>query len=57
MEKAHELLSPYGNDGHRNVVYIVSDGIETCGGDPVEAAKKLHDREYRGSKSILLALT
>lgn len=26
-----------------NVVYVVSDGIETCGGDPVAAARRLHD--------------
>ena len=46
MEQAHELLSPYGNDGYRNVVYIVSDGIETCGGDPVETAKETARRQY-----------
>ena len=39
MEKAHELLTPYGHDGYRNVVYIVSDGIETCEGNPVEATE------------------
>lgn len=53
MEKAHELLSPYGNDGHRNVVYIVSDGIETCGGDPVEAAKKLHTGNIEAQVNII----
>ena len=53
MEKAHELLSPYGNDGYRNVVYIVSDGIETCGGDPVEAAKKLHDGNIEAKVNII----
>ncbi|MBS7531556.1 VWA domain-containing protein [Hazenella sp. IB182353] len=25
-----------------NIVYVVSDGIETCGGDPVKAASSLH---------------
>ena len=30
-----------GKDG-ANVVYVVSDGVETCGADPVEAARKLH---------------
>lgn len=28
--------------GPRGVVYIVSDGIETCGGDPVAAAQRAH---------------
>lgn len=25
----------------RNIVYVVSDGVETCGGDPVKEAKRL----------------
>lgn len=53
MEKAHELLTPYGNEGYRNVVYIVSDGIETCGGDPVEAAKKLHEGNIEAKVNII----
>ncbi|WP_170105654.1 VWA domain-containing protein [Desmospora activa] len=27
----------------RNIVYVVSDGEETCGGDPVKAARELND--------------
>ena len=53
MERAHELLSLYGNDGYRNVVYIVSDGIETCGGDPVEAAKKLYEGNIEAKVNII----
>ncbi|MFC5590131.1 VWA domain-containing protein [Sporosarcina soli] len=53
MEKAGELLAPYGNEEYRNVVYIVSDGIETCGGDPVEAAKKLHEGNIEAKVNII----
>ncbi|MFT3761399.1 MAG: VWA domain-containing protein [Pseudoxanthomonas sp.] len=31
--------------GGANVVYVVSDGIETCGGDPVASARKLHESD------------
>ncbi|WP_407407325.1 VWA domain-containing protein [Peribacillus sp.] len=31
-----------GSEG-QNIIYVVSDGIETCDGDPVKAAKDLHD--------------
>ena len=53
VEKAGELLSSYGNEQYRNVVYIVSDGIETCGGDPVEAAKKLHEGNIEAKVNII----
>lgn len=38
------------NDAHTAVVYVVSDGIETCGGDPVTVAKKL---SQEGIKPII----
>jgi hypothetical protein len=31
-----------GREGQENRVILVSDGIETCGGDPVAAAERLH---------------
>src|SRR5690606_25933151 len=38
LEKVKEDIPKDANDV---VVYVVSDGIETCGGDPVKAAKNL----------------
>ncbi len=32
-----------GKEGEVNRVYLVSDGIETCDGDPVAAARQLHE--------------
>ncbi|MEK5108660.1 VWA domain-containing protein [Cytobacillus sp. FSL K6-0129] len=43
IKEAKEDLSKYSGKEHKNVVYIVSDGIETCDGDPVTAAKELKD--------------
>ncbi|MEK4920834.1 VWA domain-containing protein [Cytobacillus sp. FSL R5-0569] len=41
IKEAKKDLSKYSGEEHKNVVYIVSDGIETCDGDPVAAAKEL----------------
>ncbi|QKG83162.1 VWA domain-containing protein [Kroppenstedtia pulmonis] len=43
IQAAHGDLKESGEDGEktRNIVYVVSDGVETCGGDPVKEAKRL----------------
>lgn len=53
MEKAHDYLSSYDKEQFRNIVYAVSDGVETCDGDPVAAAKKLHDSEIEAKVNII----
>lgn len=53
MEKAHDYLSSYDKEHFRNIVYIVSDGVETCDGDPVAAAKKLHDSDIEAKVNII----
>lgn len=40
-------------DPGRQVVYIVSDGIETCGGDPVAAARALNTGPVRAIVNII----
>jgi Ca-activated chloride channel family protein len=35
------------------IVYIVSDGEETCGGDPVAAARSLHEGEVQAVINII----
>ena len=35
------------------LVYVVSDGEETCGGDPVAAARILHDSEIKAVVNVL----
>ncbi|QED46434.1 vWA domain-containing protein [Cytobacillus dafuensis] len=53
IEKANELLSNYPHEEYKNIVYIVSDGIETCGGNPVEAAKKLNESKIEAKVNII----
>lgn len=43
LETAQKDLAKYPADKSNNIVFLVSDGIETCDGDPVAAAKKLVD--------------
>lgn len=43
IEEAKKDLLEYSGDNHTNIIYLVSDGVETCEGDPVKAAKELAD--------------
>lgn len=43
LEAAKEDFTDLPGDENTNLVYVVSDGAETCGGDPVRAAKELAD--------------
>lgn len=36
-----------------NIVYVVSDGLETCGGDPVKEAKDLHQSDVQAVVNII----
>lgn len=37
----------------QNIIYVVSDGVETCDGDPVQAAKSLHDSDIEAVVNII----
>ncbi|MBN2908102.1 VWA domain-containing protein [Polycladomyces sp. WAk] len=39
--------------GAKNIVYVVSDGVETCGGDPVAAAQALHASNIQAVVNII----
>jgi Ca-activated chloride channel family protein len=41
LKRLESELAAKDGETNQNVVYVVSDGIETCDGDPVAAAKKL----------------
>lgn len=38
---------------HTNIIYMVSDGVETCGGDPVAAAKALHESDVKAIINVI----
>lgn len=52
LAAAGTQLAPSDAAGEQ-VVYVVSDGEETCGGDPVEQARALHDGDIRAVVNIL----
>jgi Ca-activated chloride channel homolog len=49
LQRAGEMFSPSDIPGEQ-IVYVVSDGQETCGGDPVAAARRLREG---GTKAIV----
>ncbi|WP_169713826.1 vWA domain-containing protein [Paludifilum halophilum] len=53
IEEAHNDLNKTKQGNVRNVVYVVSDGEETCGGDPVQAGKELHESNIQPVVNIV----
>jgi Ca-activated chloride channel family protein len=51
LKYAQKKLSNQKNA--ENIVYVVSDGIETCGGDPVKAAKELNSSSIKAVVNII----
>ncbi|MFC2946759.1 vWA domain-containing protein [Virgibacillus sediminis] len=41
IQSAKEDLKSYDGENNTNIIYIVSDGVETCDGDPVKVAQAL----------------
>ena len=53
IKAAEQDLQAQKGDNIRNVVYVVSDGIETCGGDPVAAAAALSGSGIKAEVNII----
>ncbi|WP_077327775.1 vWA domain-containing protein [Virgibacillus siamensis] len=53
IKAAKKDLKGYSGKNVKNVVYIISDGEETCGGNPVNAAKTLHDSGIATAVNII----
>lgn len=51
LKKTQEVLA--GREGAATLVYVVSDGIETCAGDPVAAASELHDSKSKAIVNVI----
>lgn len=43
LKDAEKDMKGFSGEEHTNMIYVVSDGIETCDGNPVEAAKSFAD--------------
>ena len=53
INKAGEILQAYPSEEYLNLVYIVSDGLETCDGDPIAAAKQLQSQSIKAKVNII----
>lgn len=53
IEAAGKDLSAVHEKGTESVVYVVSDGLETCGGDPVKAAEGLQNSNIEAIVNII----
>lgn len=52
LAKAEALLARSSTEGEQ-VIYVVSDGEETCGGDPVAAARRINSGTTRAVVNII----
>lgn len=53
LEAAREDFAAYDPGISSNFVYMVSDGVETCGGDPVAAARSLAAEDVQAEVNIV----
>lgn len=53
LKKAKQDFSKYPAKSNTNIIYLVSDGIATCGGNPVQAAKTLADSNVNPIVNII----
>lgn len=53
VEQAMKDLETFDGAQNTNIIYLVSDGIETCGGDPVQAMKNLGDSNLKPVVNII----
>ncbi|AJG79522.1 MULTISPECIES: VWA domain-containing protein [Bacillus cereus group] len=53
IESVNDDFKEYTGEENLNVVYIVSDGEETCGGEPVNAAKNLNQSSTHAVVNII----
>ncbi|MBH9968606.1 VWA domain-containing protein [Bacillus sp. V3] len=53
IEAAQKDLADQQGENIKNVVYVVSDGVETCDGDPVSAAKSLNGSDIQAEVNII----
>ncbi|MFS0690203.1 VWA domain-containing protein [Sporosarcina sp. 179-K 8C2 HS] len=53
IETGGEDLRVKASSNTQNVIFVVSDGVETCGGNPVEEAKKLANSDLNAEVNVL----
>jgi D-amino-acid dehydrogenase/Ca-activated chloride channel family protein len=53
IKSAMNDLAKQQGEGVQNIIYVVSDGVETCGGNPGQEAKKLHNSNIKAVVNII----
>lgn len=53
LSKAKEDMAKYDGEKNTNIIFLVSDGINTCGGDPVQEAKSLADSNIKPIVNVI----
>ncbi len=53
LKESEKALKPFDAENNTNLIYLVSDGIETCDGDPVAVAKSLADSHAKPIINII----
>ena len=53
INEAQKILQAYPSEDYENLIYMVSDGVETCDGDPVAAAKQLQSQNIKAKVNII----
>ena len=53
IKKSGETLKSNGDGNSKNIVYIVSDGLETCGGNPAKEAEALQKDGISATVNII----
>lgn len=53
LKKAYELLMPYNSEKYNNSVLLISDGIETCGGNPVAYVKSMKENGMNVTANVI----
>lgn len=53
LEEAKEDFADFPGEDNTNLVYVVSDGAETCDGDPASAAKELAESDIQSIVNVI----
>jgi len=53
FKRASEMLGKYSGEQYNNSILLVSDGTETCDGDPVAEAKRLKDSGLNVTANVI----
>lgn len=53
LEEAKKDFAEFKGESNTNIIYLVTDGLETCGGDPAAAAAALADSDIEGVVNVI----